>query len=271
MKCICEQCGMEFMVANRRPHRFCSLTCAYASPNRIPKTPLRMERACVVCGATFIITERAGRGKKCCSPGCSKAAHADSVAKAVAAMKLLPHPRGALGMKHTEETRQRISARLRGRPANAPESYKAAVVTKLARYGTAGPRLTAGQAYSRVRSGKRADLEDRFFRSSWEANYARYLNWLVRKKQLLRWEYEPKTFRFEGVTRGPYTYTPDFCLYTVDGGVVYHEVKGWMDGPSKSRIARFRKFFPDINLVIIDSEVYRDINARGRWYSTFWE
>ena len=33
-----------------------------------------------------------------------------------------------------------------------------------------------------------------FFRSRWEANYARYLEWLCSIGQIAKWEHEPQTF-----------------------------------------------------------------------------
>lgn len=98
-----------------------------------------------------------------------------------------------------------------------------------------------------------------FVRSRWEANYARYLKWLEAKGDIAAWEYEPTTFRFEGVSRGPYTYKPDFVVIEPSGKRAYHEVKGWMDSGSRSRLKRFAKFYPAESLVVIDAKVYRQI------------
>lgn len=116
--------------------------------------------------------------------------------------------------------------------------------------------------YSRARGGKRADLDDRYFRSRWEANYARYLNFLVAKGSIAAWAYEPKTFVFEGVTRGALTYTPDFLVTDMDGSTAWHEVKGWMDAKSKGKLKRMAKFFPDEEVIIIGPEEY---GAISKW------
>ena len=133
--------------------------------------------------------------------------------------------------------------------------------TKIAKYGSGNPgSLTSSNPYSRTKSGKRKDLNDRFFRSSWEANYARYLNWLIANGQIARWEYECKTFLFHGVTRGEISYTPDFKVYENDGSYSWHEVKGWMDAKSKSKLKKMSKFYPEEKVVLIDAKVYRSLS-----------
>ncbi|NUP13793.1 MAG: hypothetical protein HOW73_47765 [Polyangiaceae bacterium] len=99
--------------------------------------------------------------------------------------------------------------------------------------------------------GRRADLENVYFRSAWEANYARYLNLLKRQNGIVRWEYEAHTFVFEKISRGNRTYTPDFKVTYPDGHIEWHEVKGWMDQPSKTRLARMARYFPTEKVVVI--------------------
>ena len=41
-----------------------------------------------------------------------------------------------------------------------------------------------------------------YARSRWEANYARYLEWLRANGSIAKWEHEPETFWFEGIKRG---------------------------------------------------------------------
>jgi len=104
-----------------------------------------------------------------------------------------------------------------------------------------------------------------FFRSSWEANYALYLNFLINKKQIKGWEYEKDTFWFEKIKRGIRSYKPDFKIYNNNETIEYHEVKGWMDKKSKTKLNRMRIYYPDIKLILIDSECYRNLkNQIGR-------
>jgi predicted nuclease of restriction endonuclease-like RecB superfamily len=93
----------------------------------------------------------------------------------------------------------------------------------------------------------------------WEANYARYLNWLVEQNQIRGWEFEAEVFVFHGVTRGAHTYRPDFKVQEVDGRIVYHEVKGWMDGPSKTRLKRMKKYYPEVEVIVIGEGEYKAI------------
>ena len=74
-----------------------------------------------------------------------------------------------------------------------------------------------------------------FFRSSWEANFGRYLEWLKSNNQIIDWEHEPKTFWFneekittegkklKGVKRGTVSYLPDFYVKEKNGNNVYYE------------------------------------------------
>lgn len=96
-----------------------------------------------------------------------------------------------------------------------------------------------------------------FFRSSWEENYARYLEWLKGVGEIQDWEHEPDTFWFDGIKRGVRSYLPDFKVITARGETEYHEVKGWMDSKSKTKIKRMAKYHPSVKMVIIDSNRYK--------------
>lgn len=121
----------------------------------------------------------------------------------------------------------------------------------------------------RAKSGKRADLENRYFRSGWEANYARYLNWLQAQGQIDSWEYEVDTFEFP-VKRGSKFYTPDFKV-TERGRVAYHEVKGWMDARSATKLKRMGIHYPAVKVVLIDSKQYHAIAKTASKAVANWE
>lgn len=107
--------------------------------------------------------------------------------------------------------------------------------------------------------GKRADLNGQFFRSAWEANWARYLNWLIRIGEIQSWEYEVDTFEFTRIKRGQRFYTPDFKVKNGDGSIEYHEVKGWMDPKSRTKLDRMRRYYPAVKVVLIDQDAYKAI------------
>lgn len=114
--------------------------------------------------------------------------------------------------------------------------------------------------YSRVKRGDyNIDGIMMYFRSKWEANYALYLNYLIKLGGIKSWKFEPETFWFEKIRRGTRSYTPDFQVLNNDNSIEYHEVKGWMDKKSITKIKRMAKYYPQIKLVVIDGKAYKDI------------
>lgn len=116
------------------------------------------------------------------------------------------------------------------------------------------PPVTSWAAGWRTIDGRRI-----YFRSSWESNWARYLDWLRQRGDIEAWEYEPTTFWFEKIKRGVRSYLPDFRVTERGGVIVYHEVKGWMDPKSKTKINRMRIYHPSVKLIVIDKKSYRSM------------
>lgn len=110
-----------------------------------------------------------------------------------------------------------------------------------------------------------------YFRSIWEANWARYLQHMVETKRIAGWEHEPKTFWFEGIKRGVVSYKPDFRVTHIDGSHVWHEVKGWMDHRSKLALKRFARHYPDERIDVIDAASYKKVHNFGRVRIPDWE
>jgi hypothetical protein len=113
--------------------------------------------------------------------------------------------------------------------------------------------------YTKIRRGKRADLGDTSFRSSWEANVARWLCYLQREGHLLAWGYEFRTFVFPGVTRGAVQYTPDFMLRYGDGSHEWLEVKGREEGSDRTKWKRMRQHYPEERLVVLGAVEYKQL------------
>lgn len=125
----------------------------------------------------------------------------------------------------------------------------------LALLGQVADLTAATNPFVKARRGRREDLGGIFFRSQWEANVARYLNWLG-----LRWEYETKTFEFpirHGITR----YTPDFWVPDLNE---FWEVKGYLDAASKTKLKRMAKYHPDVKLLVIGRREYLEIKRLAR-------
>lgn len=113
--------------------------------------------------------------------------------------------------------------------------------------------------------------EKKYYRSKWEANYARYLEYLKKQKAIKDWKHEPKTFWFENIKRGTRSYLPDFQVFRNDGAHYWVEVKGHMDQKSKTKISRFRKYYPEETLVVIDSCWFKENNSKMKLVCRGWE
>lgn len=93
-----------------------------------------------------------------------------------------------------------------------------------------------------------------FFRSNWEFKVAKLLQMLKEKNEILEWEHEPKTFWFEEIKRGTRSYLPDFKVTRPDKTHYWIEVKGYMDRKSKTKIKRFKKYYPDEEIMIVEKD-----------------
>lgn len=134
-----------------------------------------------------------------------------------------------------------------------------------------GRASKAGSPPIRSSGGKRADLGGLYLRSVWEANIARYLNWLQANGQVVRWEYEPDCYEFHTVKKGNRFYTPDFKVWEVPTRYVYWEVKGWMNDQSKTKLKRMAQFYPAEKVILIGPVQYATIKAQMRNVVPGWE
>ena len=89
--------------------------------------------------------------------------------------------------------------------------------------------------------------------------------------EIKKWEHEPETFWFESIMRGCRSYLPDFRVTENNGSIVYHEVKGWMDARSKTKIKRMAKYHPDVKLIVIDSKAYNALAKQMSKSIVGWE
>jgi len=152
------------------------------------------------------------------------------------------HPRGFLGHTHSDKARAIMSEMSRAYHEDVTTEELASRIDKMLETrkvnGTWMPSFRGNNMYSRAVSGKRPDLDNRFFRSKTEANYARVL-----KKKGIDFEYEPKTFWFEGIKKGTRAYIPDFYIPEKDE---WHEFKGWLDDKSVTKMKRMKKYHPEV-------------------------
>lgn len=187
------------------------------------------------------------------------------------------HPRGFLGGKHTDETKEKCSQTSKLMWA----THKAFGIGLMSqeniekRSDRSSQMMTARHAsknYTRARGGVREDIGEIYFRSSWEANYARYLNKLISLGVVVSWEYEPETFWFEAIRRGTRSYRPDFrVFYKDDPKPEYIEIKGWVVAKDRTKWRRMKKYHPHIKLVVVGQKEYEKI--KREWSSSIrnWE
>ena len=183
------------------------------------------------------------------------------------------HPRGMAGKSHTNETKERLRASSKEYRAALSEDQSSAIAdkmmrTRVDRFGCMAPKVSRGnwKAGWREIGGKR-----KYFRSRWEANYARYLEWLKSRGLIADWEHEPETFWFEKIKRGVRSYLPDFCVTEIDGKQTYYEVKGWLDARSKTALDRMGRYHPTVRLVVVFEKQYKQVAAIASHLIPDWE
>lgn len=179
------------------------------------------------------------------------------------------HPKGFKNKVHTQEERTKMSKGIKKAWQNYDESKLLLRNLKQRntriKNETLNPLKFQKNPYSRSKGGKRKDLGNTYFRSSWEANIARYYNYIG-----VEWQFEPKTFIFENVKRGSVSYTPDFYLPNEDKWV---EVKGWFDSKSKTKLRRFKEQYPEEynKLTLITEKEYNEIKKKVSYFIQGWE
>jgi len=107
-----------------------------------------------------------------------------------------------------------------------------------------------------ARGGYREDL-DIYVRSRMEANILRYYKFIK-----VKYIYEPQEFEFHKIKRGSRFYKPDVHLLGQDKFI---EVKGWFTDSDKTKLRRFKKYYPEefAKLEFIIPDKYSKSKANG--------
>lgn len=180
------------------------------------------------------------------------------------------HSRGMLGKKHSRES----LSKMMGRP-QSEEQKNATSQRMFERWHSMTPEERIAFSGDAKRSWKAAWREiggvRKYYRSRWEANYARYLEWLKKRGEIRSWKHEPKTFWFLAIKRGTRSYLPDFEVVENNGTASYHEVKGWMDDASRVKLKRMAKYYPEEKIVLIDRAAYMAIAKTMKRIIVDWE
>lgn len=186
------------------------------------------------------------------------------------------HPKGMLGKTHSDKVKSDLSLRSKKMWADEDsvvnsEEHRQKLSDRQSK--NMAKRLTGrdgGNIYSKVKS-KTVDIGGNVFfaRSSWEANIASYLQFLLENHEIKGWEHEPETFWFEEIKRGVRSYLPDFKVTENNGDIRYIEVKGCMDKKSATKINRMAKYYPEVKLEIISAREYKAIEKSKSLFK-FW-
>jgi hypothetical protein len=110
----------------------------------------------------------------------------------------------------------------------------------------------------RGKTGARIDIGPTVFRSCWEADWARQLEFWRRAGLVKRWEYEPDSFALPFKAK-PKRYLPDFKVYWAGSLVEYHEVKGVADARARRNAIGMRRFHPDVRVRRIGIDCIREM------------
>lgn len=175
-----------------------------------------------------------------------------------------PHPRGMLGKKHTPECIERIRVLSTKMMQNMSPQKKRERITKGLKTRASNGTLIRPRKTTWKQGWRTIGTRRLYLRSQWEANYASYIEFLAFNKQIQSWDYECETFWFDKIKRGTNNYTPDFKIFNNDGTFEFHEVKGWMDARSKTKIRRMKKYHPNVVLRIIDKEWFKKNNSLSK-------
>ena len=86
------------------------------------------------------------------------------------------------------------------------------------------------------------------FRSKMEYRYARYLELLKTSGHIVDWNYERTKFVFPTEMTGAKQFLIDFDVLTIQGEIVHHEVKGYLDSRDITKLRRVAKHYPNARI-----------------------
>jgi hypothetical protein len=245
----CKNCGKIFLGAKIRI--YCSYKCSYADKDRLRgiNKKNRGISICKLCGHEFQITTKSPRGIFCTQ----KCACKYSAKIILNNLKRPIKPRKNLICKYCEKIFQ-VKPYMENKRIFCSRSC-ATLGSTIKRTTTMRNNFRHYGGYSRCKHGwHQVGNQKIFARSLWESNYAYYLEWLRKSGEIQSWEHEPETFWFDGIKRGVCSYLPDFKVIGNNGDVVYHEVKGWMDKKSVTKLKRMKKYHPSVKIFLADSK-----------------
>ena len=115
---------------------------------------------------------------------------------------------------------------------------------------------TQARAYGLKPKATKLTARQRYdgYASSWEQEYATYLDMLRVRREIISWSYE--SIKLLLGTRA--TYTPDFLLETTEQLIEIHEIKGRMYAAGMAKLRIAARQFPQFRFLLV-----RKVN--GMW------
>jgi len=256
MKTNCKKCGVAFSFSPSQKRQYCSWGCAFTSDERNNKLKLKttyIEWTCKGCGKMERLAKAKTSRKSFCSSKCRESGYLKNIINICPECKKEFNNRN--GRRKQTYCSNPCKFKALGKLPKTEESIIKATKTR-----RANGVYSSSNMYSRCKDGRRDDLNGIYFRSRWEANYARYLNFLIKKGNIKKWEYESYTFWFDGIRRGVVSYKPDFKIINNNGIHEWHEIKGYLDAKSKTKLKRMSKYYPGERLILIGQKEYKSIS-----------
>jgi hypothetical protein len=264
-ECICLNCGNKFMQKPSRIKkgggRFCSYDCSYAYRRGKPNLKLqkRVTKYCVVCGKEIVVTKEHSKSQGTyCSKKCLGLGYQTSL----------------LGPKNPNWRggEEAIICKNCGQPFIVQHTFiKQRIFCSDSCRSAWNVIYRKNQNGRRSKVGKREDLNGLFVRSSWEANYARYLNYLIETHEIINWDYEIDKFIITNWAGKQKFYIPDFKIIKTDMSIEYHEVKGYMDKDSQYKLDKMNTEHPDVKLILVNKQSYRQLETQYKDIIPKWE
>lgn len=125
-------------------------------------------------------------------------------------------------------------------------------VASAKRCRTCANRLIAKTCEHKPTHGKHTMYKDTCFDSTWEANFAKWLD-----LSGIKWIFEPKGFELI-VNKKKTKYYPDFYIPEFD---CYIEIKGYWREDAKAKFEVFKKYYSNINIKVFNESMLQSISV----------
>ena len=270
---ICRICGIEAQVA-RSSHETCGRKeCSYAlRSQRKAETLVKTEgvqKNCETCFEVFVDVTRRQTSRNC--PTCVKSnmvklrrergSYIQNEAQRLKKSESMKRRYESGWDPNTPEHREKLSRSMKERWASGEMERKTKETCsrkyKCNHHTQRESYIESIKKMSFAKFGFRVDLSTTF-RSSWEANFARYLTYIGKK-----WKYEPSRFSLKSGLQ----YVPDFW---VEDDERFYEVKGLWTGRAKEKVEDFIKEY-NFDVTLIQRDEYERISVEFAEKIPNWE